>query len=190
MSKNKYQKGYTLLFAVLTAALVLGVAAFVAGVARKQFIISSVAKNSALSFYNADSAISCITQSLVWDGDVNSPATITCNGHQVSFDMIYETEPIDPSVPETFYYVQEMAFYGDLHSTRSVNGGWGIPIDFGSNGCALTKVWIGLNSSSVLTRIYESRGYSSPCDNTSMPGITKPSSNPRNVERAIRVTQQ
>lgn len=59
MIKKIYNKGYTLLFAVLTATLVLGVAIFILNVSMKQFELAVAARNSIYSFYAADSGIEC-----------------------------------------------------------------------------------------------------------------------------------
>ncbi|MDE2037758.1 MAG: hypothetical protein KGI69_00840 [Patescibacteria group bacterium] len=61
--------GYTLLFAVLTAALVLGVAVFILDVSRKQYELSVSARDSMYSFYAADSGIECVAEY----GGTNSP---------------------------------------------------------------------------------------------------------------------
>jgi len=53
------ERGYTLLFAVLTAALVLGVAVFILDISRKQYELSVSARDSMYSFYAADSGIEC-----------------------------------------------------------------------------------------------------------------------------------
>jgi hypothetical protein len=55
------KSGYTLLFAVLVATLVLGVAVFITGIARKQYILSSTALDSLYALYAADSGIQCAT---------------------------------------------------------------------------------------------------------------------------------
>lgn len=54
-------RGYTLLFASITAGLVLGVAVFILSVSRRQAIIAALAKNSTYSMYAADSAIECVS---------------------------------------------------------------------------------------------------------------------------------
>lgn len=54
-------RGYTLLFAILTATLVLGVAVFITSVSKKQYELSVTARDSIYAFYAADSAIECAT---------------------------------------------------------------------------------------------------------------------------------
>ena len=72
------KRGYTLLFAVLTAALVLGVAVFILSVSRKQYILSATARDSLYSFYAADSGIECLT--MVDDVFSTDPYQVNCNG--------------------------------------------------------------------------------------------------------------
>ncbi|MDE1975436.1 MAG: hypothetical protein KGI49_02940 [Patescibacteria group bacterium] len=60
MMNKRYNCGYTLLFAVLTAALVLGVAVFILDISKKQYELSVAARDSMYSFYAADSGIECV----------------------------------------------------------------------------------------------------------------------------------
>ena len=52
--------GYTLLFSVLIATLVLSVAIFILSISRKQFQLAVASRESMYAFYNAQSAIECI----------------------------------------------------------------------------------------------------------------------------------
>lgn len=193
--RNQKENGYTLLFAVLTAALVLGVAAFILGVARKQYIISATARDSMFSFYNADSALSCILQS--WDSSTSTPKA-KCNLSQygsqtqeLTFSFQEYTSSVGWTGPSMFVDTSHPGtlFGGKAWSAGGLNGGYGIPIDFGSTvGCALVKIWVGYNSTVKLATVIESRGYNVPCDTVG--GIISPSVSRRNVERAIRITQQ
>ena len=58
-SIRENQRGYTLLFAVLTASLVLGVAVFILSISRGQFLLASAARESTYAIYAADSGIEC-----------------------------------------------------------------------------------------------------------------------------------
>src|ERR1035437_2933646 len=53
------QNGYTLLFAVLTASLVLSVAVFILSVSRGQYLLASTARESTYAIYAADSGLEC-----------------------------------------------------------------------------------------------------------------------------------
>jgi len=57
--KTTKTKGYTLLFAVIVSSIVLSIAAFIMSISRKQFILSSLARDSTVAIYAADSAIQC-----------------------------------------------------------------------------------------------------------------------------------
>ncbi len=173
------RRGYTLLFAVLTASLVLGVATFVVGVARKQYIISATARDSMFSFYNADSAIGCITQS--WNNSTSTPAA-KCAGYDLTTIGFIEKTAVS-GVPNVFH--DGTTLYGKTYSTQGsgMNGGMGIYTNLDLAGCALTQIWVGTNSSGDLAMVYESRGYNT-CD------AGGPAPSRRTVERAIRVTQQ
>jgi hypothetical protein len=60
MKYSTQQRGYTLLFAVLTATLVLGVTIFILSVSKKQFALSNIARESMFAIYAADSGVECI----------------------------------------------------------------------------------------------------------------------------------
>ena len=51
--------GYTLLFAVLVSSIVLAVALSILSISRKEFLLSSSARESAYSFYAADTGMEC-----------------------------------------------------------------------------------------------------------------------------------
>lgn len=79
MTNYNKQKGYTLLFSVITAILVLGVAIFILGVSRKQLILSSTARDSLQSFFNADSGLQCaILNELKTAATSSTPITVNC----------------------------------------------------------------------------------------------------------------
>jgi Tfp pilus assembly protein PilX len=106
MSKLKAKKllsnksGFALLFAVLTASLLLTIGLSIFGISFKELTISTAARESQVAFYAADSAREC---ALYWDvkkGDfpaclnsgctqMTAPANVTslikCNGASTSF---------------------------------------------------------------------------------------------------------
>jgi hypothetical protein len=55
----KYNKGYTLLFAVLISSVVLGIGVSILSISKKELIISTSARDSSAAFYAADSGIEC-----------------------------------------------------------------------------------------------------------------------------------
>src|ERR1035441_7931257 len=56
---NHYSSGYTLLFAMIVASVVLAIGVSILTVSRKEFVLSSSATHSTNSFYAADSGIGC-----------------------------------------------------------------------------------------------------------------------------------
>src|SRR3989344_6514941 len=80
---KKKNKGYTLLFAVLTAALVLGVTVFILSVSRKQFILSTTARESTFAIYAADSGIECMALHGA-ELSIHNLPDIKCNGTIIS----------------------------------------------------------------------------------------------------------
>ena len=102
------QSGYTLLFAVITAALVLGIAAFVLDITRKEYILASTARDSIYSFYAADSGIECVAASkgdIFGDISGDPPTNLvgSWNGGSCDYqspDVTYaKTDNPSPNVP-------------------------------------------------------------------------------------------
>ncbi len=86
---SKSSHGYTLLFSVLTATIVLSVAVFILGVSRKQLALAIAARDSMYSLYAADSGIECaaaayknkdLATSTSADPNTLIPAKINCAG--------------------------------------------------------------------------------------------------------------
>jgi len=58
-SLKKFSNGYTLLFAVLVAALVLAIGISILNISKKEFILATSSRDSSQAFYSADAAIEC-----------------------------------------------------------------------------------------------------------------------------------
>jgi hypothetical protein len=78
MKYEQTQRGYTLLFAILTATLVLGVTVFILSVSRKQFMLSATARDSMSAYYAADSGIECMVL-VVASLDIENSSTFPCS---------------------------------------------------------------------------------------------------------------
>ena len=100
MYKNdKNSKGYTLLFAVIVASVTLAIGVSILTISKKEFLLSSAARESSISFYVADACFECAMyqndqglftptnyNSLSWDCGNHGP--ITYNGTDTySFDV-------------------------------------------------------------------------------------------------------
>lgn len=59
IKKIQFNKGYTLLFAVLVSVLVLSVGLSILNISKKEFLLSSSARESTKAFYAADSGLEC-----------------------------------------------------------------------------------------------------------------------------------
>lgn len=97
---KKYSRGYTLLFAIIVASVVLSIGVTILTVSRKEFILSSSARESSSAFYAADSGLGCAEY---WDANVittflasSSPATfsIACNATPVT---VTKSSPVGQS---------------------------------------------------------------------------------------------
>jgi hypothetical protein len=158
------QKGYTLIFAVIVSSIILSIGAFILSISRKQFILSSAARDSTKAIYAADSGTQCAVEA-----HSNLPAmNFSC--YNISSQPFSFSQPID-----------------DLASSFDPNRPSGrtppIYVYIPNNGtCAKITMASGTDPVKAVPKFYiESRGYSmgnaSGC----------PTSNPRNVERAIYV---
>ena len=168
MKKISRQSGYTLLFAVLTSALVLSVAVFILGISKKQFALAVAARESMYAIYNADSAMECLAYAYYNAGlATSSPATIYCNS----------ATPINASwsTPGTY---DTTLFVGSPYITQAGP----ITIPFSNGGCALVTITDGYDTSNNHQTIIDSRGYNlgnaSACPKVSS----------QTVERALRLT--
>jgi hypothetical protein len=104
-AKNGRQ-GYTLLFAVLVSALVLGVGVSILNIARKELLLNSSARESQYAFYAADTGYEC---GVYWDSQgafaSSSPATsIKCGTtSSVPTSVASSTVSMTTVVPNTSY---------------------------------------------------------------------------------------
>ena len=181
MNYSKSQKGYTLLFSIIVASVVLSIAAFILSISRKQFILSAAARDSMVAIYAADSGIQCALKAF-YNSKLSvgsGAAVITCNGN-----------------PEA------KAFYKGYDSTDDSLNTYGFKTDSGEKfyiterpikltlpgeTCALVTVAQGKvqgateleNRTFIISRGYN-LGNSWPCVETAP-------ANPRAIERAIKL---
>lgn len=180
-------KGYTLLFAIIVASVVLSIAAFILSVSRKDFILSSMARDSIYSIYAADSAMQCAVESYFItfifrpsDQAVTSNYII-CNGGIFSGNYIATENSSDPLATK---YNLKAGTEGEesfqIHYLEEP-----IRIDLPNNTCAIVSIVQGYDqNTSEHKTIIESRGYNLA---NSYPCNPDASLNPRMVERATRL---
>ncbi|MEK7610002.1 MAG: hypothetical protein AAB470_02695 [Patescibacteria group bacterium] len=97
-SRFKIQEGYTLLFSVLTASLVLGVAVFILSVSTKQYQLSVAARDSLFALYAADSGLECALAdydagTLSTSTSMGDPNTVFINCNNSVSDSVTFTGP-------------------------------------------------------------------------------------------------
>lgn len=167
--KNK-ERGYTLLFSVIVASVVLAMSAFILQVSRKQFFLSSVWRDSTIAIYAADSGIQCVAQAFEEAVDLYQGGDIDCGGDNLNKDISSSYDDI-PTVT----------------GTRVSNGNKYIyrPAYLPNGACFIISAIYGQNfsnSNEYILRI-ESSGYNI----SSETGGSCPTPNPRAVERAIKL---
>lgn len=165
--------GYTLLFAMLTAALVLGVAVFIISISRGQYLLSSTARESMFAVYAADSGLECGSLAAVstllstTSAAYDSAGTISCGG----------------SEPQISAYGQ-LAEYAGLKNDTAYKAGVSIIFGTGVNTrCAQVAFIKGMTEDGLYpVTIIESRGYNRDCPAANTP------IDPLTVERALVLT--
>ena len=170
MKYTSTHRGYTLLFATLTAAVVLNIAIFISSVSRKQYILSSTARDSLFAVYNADSAMDCAAPRWLEDGFPVS-GNFICNGTSYPYAIA------------TAYTLLPAEWTSAFRSADII-----IPFVSGADekGCAKVTLIQGSKDNGAggtdTINIVEALGY-----NLGKSGEC-PKISPRTVERALRVT--
>jgi hypothetical protein len=166
-TNNRLQTGYTLLFAVITASLVLGVAVFILSVSKKQYDLAVTARESMYAIYAADSGIECMATVSV---STTTAFTVPdCAGAQIDFagsaDFAPQSYPTFTAVPQP--YVLQVPKIVMFENER----------------CALITIASGFDAAepTKVKTVVESRGYNQ-CD------ANGPIQSTRTVERALRLT--
>lgn len=172
--------GYTLLFAVLTATLVLGVAVFIVDVARKQHELSVAARNSIYSFYAADSLIECAVSAVNWQSpgfSSTTPSTLDCGSGTGALELVPDASISMPASLIAAPLKQQTGYVSLNFNTGSET----------LKSCGQLTITTGKDpSSGEPMTIMDARGYNL-CVSTSP---TAPDvSNPSTVERALRLIQ-
>jgi hypothetical protein len=168
-------RGYTLLFSVLTAALVLGVAVFIFSIATKQFELSVSVKNSMYSFYAADSGLECASLAFA-NGQLatTSTATMPCAGQTATSGYTAISSSASDVPPALFGSSYSVVYRAQLNS------------NFSGGTCANVYVYDGYATNGVHWTVVDSRGYNHCVTATKLPDTTLSST----VERAIRLSKQ
>jgi|GEM_PF-652905 len=197
----KKQSGYTLLFATLTAALVLGVVVFIVGTTRKQYILSSTTRDSVYSFYATQSAMECVgsVHNLFspYDNSSTTDEVTQITSHPYVFSCAnnqYGGNPITLSYVATTTFPSEVGAGSNPVYSMSFSLGFaevGKDLTRNTNlwGCASVIVYFYIDHTKNTENAYViSRGYnlcqyqsSASIDARYIPNY----SSPRTVERAL-----
>lgn len=185
-------RGYTLLFSVLTAALVLGVAVFVLSASKKQYDLAVTARDSMYALYAADSAVECAYVSwglgsldvlVSGTANPNPDVHISCDGNRSQGGVTF-AQGITSSDPRF-----DAALW---KSGSTIDQAAGMGISFGDGRCALVTATYGSDKQKTIEnggvdvpviRI-DSLGYNQ-CDSATPPA---PKASTRTIERGVRLT--
>lgn len=156
---NKNQKGFVALFAVLLTSVVLAMAVGIASISLKEIVLSASASDGSRAFYAADSGIEC---ALFWERSDTSLTPPYLNDIMIcNGNPVSGLPPVGTSDFNEYYE--------------------GMEVPFGENNELCARITIGreeIGGASYNTLI-EVRGSSVACSDDS---------NPKKVERTIRVT--
>lgn len=180
-TRTGYSKGYTLLFAVITAAIVLGVAVFIVTVSKKQYALSVAARDSMYALYAADSAMECAVATDIATGTPSSLGSVLIHCNDTNSGI-----PAGTAVPFQVVPAPDSSTWPGSNATDVVQAADVlISLDASSNGpCAKVTVAAGFYQDGAVKRyktVIDSRGYNY-CNSTG------PVVSPRTVERALRLT--
>jgi hypothetical protein len=155
--EHNSHKGFTILFALLIVSLLLGTALSISNLTEKRLVLSSIGKQSQISFYAADTGVECARY---WDTQANAfnttQTTITCG------DQDFEVGgPVED---------------GQVFKTSSFTLLITPPAGSALNYTYCAKVEVSKDLTTDEIKIL-SHGYNTPCDAKSA----------RKVERAIEV---
>ncbi len=162
----KDNRGYTLLFAVLVSSLVLAVGISILTISKKEFLLSSAARESVYAFYAADTGLEC---AVYWDSKgkfaTSTLATLVSCGDASGQPIVLNSDIYGPYT--TIFHVKN----SDNRSCAIVSIRQEYKSDASNNLVPVTTI--------------ESRGYNTGWDNASNVCNESPI-NPKRVERAIR----
>ncbi len=158
MQKNTEKRGFTLFIAVITASIILAIGVSILNITLKEFILSSLTRNSDMAFNAADAGIEC---AVYWDTRATTSFTgvsgsVECMGQTVSFER-------SGTSPNYTYTLNNNDDFIE----------WGTPAV-----CAVVTVQRTTCNGFSCTKV-ESRGYNKDCGALS---------DVRTLERALRTT--
>jgi len=127
--KNKQQKGYAILFTVVIVSAISVITAGLTNAAYKQLILSSLAKDSQLAFYQADTAGDCALYADRIRGVI--PGAWTCGGLNLNVAVVgtgYTIYPTSPNVTTPCFRIDvtETVLAGPITETSISAKGYNI----------------------------------------------------------------
>jgi hypothetical protein len=183
MKQTTHQRGYTLLFAVLTAALVLGVAVFIVGVSQKEYQLSVSARDSLYSFYAADSGIECATLAFpTMSTSTTGSVSITCDNATLT-SAFYAYFSVPAGASPIFSTAKYPLYISTTSASNNLNFAFG-------NSCADITVYDGYDSSNGHWTVIDSRGYNHCATSATGVPYSPDISIPTTVERALRLSKK
>jgi Tfp pilus assembly protein PilX len=166
-NRTQTESGFTVLIAVVIGSIMMILALYMATIARKEIVLSSLGRDSQYAFYAADAGAEC---ALYWDfQNAFSPAAATHNAYCWNtkpvgrYDTAYSSAPTDLVI-------------GGVNTTTGTAVS---RMQFEYNGrCVIVTVTKTGTVGNEATAI-DSRGYSTPCTQLE---------SPRRLERTVQLS--
>ena len=181
----KNNKGYTLLFAVLVSSIVLAVGISILTISKKEFLLSSSARDSIIALYSADSGLECAIYNINSNPAEFSTTTQNAYAHCINkdFNTILPPSPTDV-LPITFNGTDTFTFNlktstdsaGQACAIITVRKYYIVDIDLG---------YIPLTT--IVSKGYN-LGWTGPSPIAPLVANTCSAPSPRRVERALEYT--
>lgn len=101
---TSHQKGYAILFAVIVISIILTISLGLSNIAYKQLIVSSVARDSELAFYESDTATDCALYADFSLGTFSTatPQPIHCGVDKTGADYVLDVSYSTDGTTDTY----------------------------------------------------------------------------------------
>ncbi len=132
---TKKEKGFAMLFTVLVISLILSIALGISNLTFKQTILSNLAKDSQISFYEADAAIECAMYYDISNGAFTSPmdpgvfSTVQCGndiftaqqGESTTDYIVFRQDNTAPNLPCASFSIDKRSAPQTIVQARGYN---------------------------------------------------------------------
>lgn len=139
-------KGFAMLFTVLIISLILSIAVGISNLTLRQTILSSLAKDSGIAFYQADAAVECgmfqdtegnfpLGTTINTGASTDAKQTLTCNGIDMTLDTDVSMTDYVKYIPQSLLTTNQPCFSIVFDKTATALGGKSVVRGLGYSMC-------------------------------------------------------